>query len=50
MQPAMVHIHITCVVQTYHLGLVAGDALLNLFDQIEAVERIEMVVGKVQKL
>ena len=46
----MVDIQIAGVMNVNHLGLVAGDALLNLFDQIKPVERIEAVVGQVQQL
>ena len=45
----MVDIHIAGVMHIHHLRLVAGDALFNLFDQIEPVERIEAVVWKVQQ-
>ncbi|MCP9807332.1 hypothetical protein KBY71_12500 [Cyanobium sp. T1B-Tous] len=38
----MAHIH--------HPGLMVGDPLLNLFDQVEPVERIEAVVGQILQL
>jgi len=34
MQATMVDVHITGVVQVHHLGLMPGNALFDLFDQI----------------
>jgi hypothetical protein len=49
MQAAMVHIHITGVVHVHHLGLVAINPLLNMFDQIEPIQRIKTIVRQIKE-
>jgi hypothetical protein len=49
MQAAMIHVHIAGMVHIQNMGLMAGDALFNLFDQIETLEGIEAVIGQIQQ-
>ena len=50
MQSTVVHVHITGMMHIHHLRLMLINVLLNVLDQIEAVQRIETIVRKIKEL
>ena len=50
MQSAMVHIHVTSMVNVNTLGLMALNAFFNALDEIQTIQGIQAVIRKIEEL